>query len=138
MLEKFNAFLLTKLSVMKHIRSRCDMAECNRRQSPRQNMYTTVQVFLRSDNLTGSTESGDILPVSMYNQSENGLYIEIDRALPPGSNLSIKMTAPEKHKAKDAYPCAMDGLYGAKKSMTKYYVSEWVSKYSARSFGPIF
>ena len=39
----------------------------------------------------------------MCNQSENGLYIEIGRALQPGSNVSIKMIAPERCRSEDAY-----------------------------------
>jgi Tfp pilus assembly protein PilZ len=45
----------------------------------------------------------DFIPVKMYNQSEDGLYIEIDRILQPGSNVTIKMVAPERDHPEDAY-----------------------------------
>ena len=79
------------------------MAETNRRQSPRQTTEATVQVFLTANILKDSTDSGDLISVSLYNQSESGFYFEIDRALQPGSNISIKMIAPEEQRSEDPY-----------------------------------
>ena len=79
------------------------MAEFNRRYSPRQNTEATVQVFLTAGNSTGHQDSGNLTLVTLCNQSENGLYFETDHALQPGSNVSIKMIAPERCRSEDAY-----------------------------------
>lgn len=78
------------------------MANTNRRHFLRQNKDATIQVLLTQNDFTIPKDS-DFIPVKMYNQSENGLYIEIDRALQPGSNVSFKMIEPEKYRAEDAY-----------------------------------
>jgi len=39
----------------------------------------------------------------MGNQSQEGLYIETDRALEPGINVSIKMISPEGDHPENAY-----------------------------------
>lgn len=39
----------------------------------------------------------------MVNQSDNGLYIEIDRDLQTGSNVRIKMVSPEGYPPEKAY-----------------------------------
>jgi len=79
------------------------MTDSNRRHFPRQNTEAAVQVYLTAENLKGRKASGDLIPVTICNQCENGVYIEIDRALIPGSNISIKMVAPEKSRSEDAY-----------------------------------
>lgn len=79
------------------------MAETNRRHFPRQNEETTIQVLITPDYSADPEDRRDSIPVKMYNQSENGLYMEIDRALQPGSNVSIKMVAPEGDHPADAY-----------------------------------
>jgi len=79
------------------------MAESNRRQFPRQNEETTIQVLMTPDDFVDPKDRPDFIPVKMYNQSEDGLYIEIDRALQPGSSVSIKMVAPEEDHPEDAY-----------------------------------
>jgi len=78
------------------------MANTNRRHFLRQHEEATIQVLFTQDDSTALKDS-DSIPVKMYNQSENGLYIEIDRALQPGSNVSFKMVAPERDRAEDAY-----------------------------------
>jgi hypothetical protein len=78
------------------------MANTNRRHFLRQDKVVTIQVVLTQVDST-SPEDSDSIPVKMYNQSENGLYIEIDRALQPGANVSFKMVEPERDRAEDAY-----------------------------------
>lgn len=75
------------------------MAESNRRHHPRKNEEATIQILIAPD----ESKKSDCIPVKMFNQSENGLYLEIDRALEPGSNISIKMVAPEGDHPEDAY-----------------------------------
>jgi len=79
------------------------MAETNRRHCPRQNEEATIQVLINPDYSAEAKDRHDSIPVKMYNQSEDGLYIEIDRFLQPGSNVSIKMVAPEGDHPEDAY-----------------------------------
>ncbi|MCJ7538342.1 MAG: PilZ domain-containing protein [Desulfobacterales bacterium] len=79
------------------------MAESNRRHFPRQNEEATIQALITPDDSNGRKESCDSIPAKMCNQSEDGLYIEIDRALQPGSSVSIKMFAPEEDHPEDAY-----------------------------------
>ena len=79
------------------------MAKTNRRHFSRQNKEAAIQVLLTPDYFAGPKDRRDFIPVKMYNQSEDGLYIETDRALQPGSNVSIKMVAPERDHPEDAY-----------------------------------
>lgn len=79
------------------------MATTNRRRFPRKNEDTTIQVLMTPDVFTDHENNRDFIPVKMVNQSEDGLYIEMDRAVQPGSNVSIKMVAPEKDYPEDAY-----------------------------------
>jgi PilZ domain len=79
------------------------MAITNRRNFPRQNEKATIQVLMTSDYFADPKDRRNFVPVKMYNQSKDGLYIEIDRALQPGSNVSIKMVAPEKDHPENAY-----------------------------------
>ena len=79
------------------------MATTNRRHFPRQNKEATIQVLMTPDYFADATDRGDFIPVKMYNQSNDGVYIETDRALEPGSNVSIKMVAPERDHPENAY-----------------------------------
>ena len=79
------------------------MANTNRRHFPRQNEDATIQVLMTPDDFTTLKDRGDFISVKMYNQSEDGLYIEIDHALKPGSNVVIKMVEPERDHPEDAY-----------------------------------
>lgn len=79
------------------------MANINRRHFPRQNKDATIQVLIAPDYSADPQDRRDSIPVKMYNQSEDGLYMEIDRFLQPGSNVSIKMVAPEGDHPEDAY-----------------------------------
>ena len=71
------------------------MDKYNRRNSPRQRKEDTIQVVLASDDSRSPRDSNDLIPAKICNQSDEGLYIEIDRALMPGSNVRINMVSPE-------------------------------------------
>ena len=79
------------------------MAKTNRRHFPRQDEKATIQLLIAMDRSADAKDRSDFIPVIMYNQSEDGLYIEIDRALQPGSNISLKMVAPKSDHPEDAY-----------------------------------
>ncbi|MCP4296383.1 MAG: hypothetical protein GY786_12315 [Proteobacteria bacterium] len=79
------------------------MVESDRRHFPRQNEETAIQVLLAPNHSNGRKDSYDLLPAKLYNQSEEGLYIEIDHTLRPGSTLSIKMASPVEDHPEDAY-----------------------------------
>jgi hypothetical protein len=82
---------------------RFKMAEFNRRHFPRQNAEDTIQVLLIPDDFEGFKDSRDLIPAKMVNQSDNGLYIEIDRALMPGSNVRINMVSAEGYHPEEAH-----------------------------------
>lgn len=84
------------------------MAESNRRHFPRQKAEDTIQVLRIPDGIEGHKDSCDLITAKMVNQSDNGLYIEIDRDLQPGSNVRIKMVTPEGYHSEEAY-CLCDG-----------------------------
>ena len=79
------------------------MPESNRRYYPRQNAHDTIQVLLIQDDFEGHKDTSNLIPVKMVNQSDNGLYIEIDRPLMPGSNLRIDMVSPEGYHPEEAH-----------------------------------
>ena len=79
------------------------MAIKNRRRFPRQNEETEIQVLITPDHSPSPEDQRNLVPGKMYNQCQDGIYIEIDRALKPGSNVSIKMIEPEKDSLEDAY-----------------------------------
>ena len=79
------------------------MAETNRRHFPRQNEDATIQVLIPSGHSEDPEDRHKLIPVKLYNQSEDGLYIEINRALKPGANVSFKMVAPEGDQPGDVY-----------------------------------
>lgn len=79
------------------------MVETNRRHSPRQDEDATIQVLVAPDDSRGGQDQCNLIPVKMGNQSREGLYIEIDRAIEPGSNVSIKMVSPEADQPENAY-----------------------------------
>jgi len=66
------------------------MAVSNRRHYPRKNKEGSLQVSLIHNNNEGPEDDGDLFSAKMVNQSDNGLYIEIDRDLPPGASVRIK------------------------------------------------
>jgi hypothetical protein len=80
------------------------MAESDRRHFPRQNEETAIQVLLAPGHSNGREDTSyDLLPAKLCNQSEEGLYIEIDHTLRPGSTLSIKIASPAGGHPEDAY-----------------------------------
>ena len=79
------------------------MDKYDRRHSPRQTKKAIIQVLPASDDPKGHRDSNDLIPVKMCNQSDEGLYIEIDRALMPGSNVRINIMSPEKYHSGEAY-----------------------------------
>ena len=85
------------------------MAKSDRRHFPRQNEDATIQVLLRSDYFRDVKERCNLIPAKMCNQSQQGLYLEIDRDLQPGLNISIRMAAPQGHHPEAPYH-VRDGL----------------------------
>lgn len=79
------------------------MAESDRRLFPRKNKNTAIQVLLAPNHSNGHKDNYDYLPAKLCNQSEEGLYIEIDHALQPGSTLSIKLATPLEDNPEDPY-----------------------------------
>ncbi len=82
---------------------RFEMAESNRRHFHRQNVENTIQVLLIPDDFEGHKDSCDLITAKMVNQSDNGLYIEIDRDLQPGSNVRIKIVSPDGYHPEEAH-----------------------------------
>jgi len=66
------------------------MKDSNRRHFPREDMEDTIQVLLIKDDFEGPEDSGDPIHSKMVNQSDNGLYLEVDRDLVPGGMVRIK------------------------------------------------
>jgi Tfp pilus assembly protein PilZ len=79
------------------------MTQPNRRHFPRKNEEADIQVLITPDHFTDLKDRSDFIPAKMVNQSEDGLYIEIDRALQPGSDVHFKMVGPGKDHPEDAY-----------------------------------
>ena len=79
------------------------MAESDRRHYPRQIKDAAIQVLLAPDPAKSHRDIYDLLPARLRNQSEEGLCIEIDHSLQPGSILSIKMTTAAEAHSEDAY-----------------------------------
>ena len=79
------------------------MIETNRRGFPRQDEEATIQVLIAPQYSKDRKDGWDFIPVKMCNQSTEGLCIEIDRALHPGSNISLKMVSPEGDHPEDAH-----------------------------------
>lgn len=72
------------------------MSELHRRHSSRHLQDVTIQIILTPEYPNGHDHRDDTFVARMRNQSEDGLYIEMERALQPGWNISIKMTAPNE------------------------------------------
>ena len=79
------------------------MDKYDRRHSLRQSKEATIQVVLASDGPKVRRDRNDLIPVKMSNQSDEGLYIEIDRALMPGSNVRINMVSPEGYHPEEVH-----------------------------------
>lgn len=85
------------------------MAESNQRHYPRHSEETAIQVYLAPDYFQGRYDRCELMPAKICNQSEEGLNIEIDRALQPGSNVNIKIVESEGVRPGNAY-YGRDGL----------------------------
>jgi DNA-binding winged helix-turn-helix (wHTH) protein/TolB-like protein len=48
-------------------------------------------------------QPSELIQVKLGNQSRDGIYIETDRSLEPGANVSIKMVSPEEDRPESAY-----------------------------------
>ena len=79
------------------------MADTNRRLSPRQDSQVAIQVLLNPEGAEGDPRNTDLIPGKMCNQSQDGLYIEMDRILEPGSNVSIKLVPPKDYQPENPY-----------------------------------
>ncbi|MBW2443128.1 MAG: PilZ domain-containing protein [Deltaproteobacteria bacterium] len=79
------------------------MVQTNRRLSPRQGTKGTIQVFLTPEASENDRQPSELIQVKLGNQSRDGIYIETDRSLEPGANVSIKMVSPEEDRPESAY-----------------------------------
>ena len=79
-----------------------------RRHCPRQIKTATVQVLPAPDDPEGRGESIASITGQICNQSDDGVYIEIDRALLPGSNIRLKMSPLHRPDSGEPY-FASDG-----------------------------
>jgi len=80
------------------------MALSNKRYSPRQHDEAAIEVLALQDYAKYRKHDYDYLPAKMYNSSEDGLYFEIDRAIKPGLNVSVKLATPAAAMPQKAYP----------------------------------
>lgn len=75
---------------------RFEMAESDRRHFLRENTEDTIKVLLIPVDFEGRKDSSDLIPAKIVNQSDNGLCIESDCDLQPGSNVRIKLVLQEE------------------------------------------
>jgi hypothetical protein len=66
-------------------------------------MDSGIRVFMVAENFDSPQSEGDNFAAKMVNQSDNGLMIEIDRYLEPGSNVRIKMSSATPRGAEHVY-----------------------------------
>ena len=85
------------------------MYKNDRRHSPRQRKEAVIQILITQDFSKDLKDNCDLIPAKMVNQSEDGLFIEIDRCLQPGSKVMIKTAFPKDSCSEDAY-YIRDGL----------------------------
>ena len=85
------------------------MDNSNQRRFSRQKEETAVQVFLNPAPGQSRYDSRSFIPAIICNQSEEGFHMVIDRALQPGSNVSIKIVEREGGRPGNAY-YRRDGL----------------------------
>jgi hypothetical protein len=79
------------------------MVVTDRRLAPRQDAQATIQILLIPEGAQGDRKKLDLIPGKICNQSRNGLYLETDRILEPGTNVSIKMISPQAGLSQNAY-----------------------------------
>jgi len=85
------------------------MAGSDRRHFPRQHEQVGIQVLLIPSDGKERKNSSDQIHAKICNRSQEGLCLEIDRALRPGGSVSIKMEKPGECHPGRAY-CLQDGL----------------------------
>ena len=85
------------------------MAKTERRHFPRHHEKATIQILAPPGYSKDAEKGCDLIPARLYNQSDEGLYFEINRDLEPGSNVSIRMSAPLEQHPEDPY-FVCDGL----------------------------
>jgi hypothetical protein len=79
------------------------MVATNRRIFPRHDVQASVQVLMAAEGSQQDPENVRMVSGKIYNQSRDGLYIETDRILEPGANVSIKMVSPQENHPENAY-----------------------------------
>lgn len=79
------------------------MDASNRRHSVRQRKEAVIQILLGSVETKDPPDSSDLILAKICSQSDEGLYIEINRALTPGSNIRIKMVSPGNYHPEEAH-----------------------------------
>ncbi len=79
------------------------MVVTDRRLAPRQDAQAAIQILLIPEGAEGDRNNVDLIPGKICNQSRNGLYLETDRILEPGSNVSIKMISRRAGHPQNAY-----------------------------------
>ena len=85
------------------------MDKNDRRHSNRQEKEETVQVLLTPDYCIDLKKKYEQIPAKLVNQSESGLYIETDRVIFAGENVSIMMVSSGEYQPGEAYDM-YDGL----------------------------
>ena len=79
------------------------MAEVNRHHFTRENSEDILQVLPIPGDFKHNRDDCGFIQGKVINQSDNGLYIEMDRDLQPGSNVRIKMASPEENCFDEIY-----------------------------------
>ena len=79
------------------------MVDVEKRRYARQHREAVIQLLIWTDDRQAHGRDDTFIPVRMANLSEDGVYFEMERALPAGSAVSLKMSAPDDASAKDAY-----------------------------------
>ena len=79
------------------------MVDVEKRRYARQHREAVIQLLIWPDDHRESGKDETFIPVHMANVSEDGVYFELERALPAGSAVSLKMSAPGDASAGDAY-----------------------------------
>lgn len=79
------------------------MVDVEKRRYARQDREAVIQLLIWPDDHRERGKDDTFIPVRMANLSEDGVYIEMERALPAGSAVSLKMSAPDDTLAGDAY-----------------------------------
>lgn len=73
--------------------------ETDRRHYSRQNKETPIQVLFAPGSLRDELDRNSGIFAKVCNQSHDGLYIETDRVLEPGSTIRIKMVSQENGRS---------------------------------------